>query len=167
MIYAKINSSNNITVRRCNIRGFIVGALVIGGSGHLVEDNRFDSNTNYAVDVETSGAVIRRNLISSTGGSTLFHDVSGILTAGLADIMDNIISKVVARTGSNGPAYGIYNSPSGRITLRDNDMVGDASAGSTGLLFTSLRARARNNSISGFANGIQGCNDVSGNDVDP
>jgi hypothetical protein len=54
-IYA--DERNNITVRNCNVRGFMYGLGFIGAfasnggtsGGHVVEDSRFDGNANDSV----------------------------------------------------------------------------------------------------------------------
>jgi hypothetical protein len=192
-IYA--NTRDNLTIRRCNIRGFYEGTVLINGSGHLIEDNRFDSNTVYGIDVESNRSILRRNLVIATGGSSFTALPFGIYTVGSVDVLDNTVNGVTASalnsnaygilTGNNfdgsisgnrvrglvktgtGVAYGIYNSNSGRITLRNNDVVGDGSVGSVGLRCSDALGRALNNVVSAFATGISGCTNVSGNDVVP
>lgn len=193
-IYA--DARENITIRRCNVRGFLRGTYLFNGVNHLVEDNRFDGNTYNGIFVKADRSVIRRNLVIATGASTISLPAYGIISSGSVDVLDNIINGVTASGSSNdaagiftlsnpdgritgnsvrglvkasfGIAYGIYNFNSGRITLRNNDVVGDGLAGSFGLYCANARGRARDNGISAFATGIQGCTSVSsGNDIDP
>ena len=100
---------SNITVRNCNVRGFFDGTLIDGGSGHVVEDNRFEGNTQAGVVVRGDASVIRRNLIISSGRSTSpsVDNAYGISTQSAVDIIDNTVAGVAAQTGSNGSAYGI------------------------------------------------------------
>jgi len=114
------------------------------------------------------------------------------------DVLDNTVSGVTARSGGNGPAYGIFvfdnanGSVSGnrvrgvrkdgtgqafgifnqfatRLSMRRNDLGGDASAGSVGIYCDSFSASARtiDNVISTFATGLSGCNNDSGNVITP
>jgi nitrous oxidase accessory protein NosD len=193
-IYA--DTRDNLTIRRCNIRGFFYGTFLTIGSGHLIEDNRFDSNTFVGIDVTSNRSIIRRNLVIATGGSSFSSQSFGIYSGGSVDVLDNTVNGVTASGTNNdaygiqtfnnpdgrisgnsvrgvvktgtGIAFGIYNFSSGRITLRNNDVVGDGSAGSTGLICSDAQGRARDNGINGFATGIQGCTSVtSGNDINP
>ena len=186
----------NITIRQCNVRGFYIGMRLqgSGGGGHTVEDNRLDDNTSLGMDVEGDGSVVRRNRVLDTGGSTVAASAAGILTYRSVDLLDNTVSGVSARTGSNGYAQGIIvqanpdgqitgnrvrglakdgtgstlaiaSSVSGAITLSVNAIDGDSSVGSVGIQCSNTAGRARDNEISGFAIGISGCANVSGNDI--
>ena len=189
----------NTTIRHCNIRGFFIGLLLFGGSssGHVIEDNRFDNNTWIGLRVDGDGSVVRRNRVFDTGGSTVPGVTSvGIGTTSSVDVLDNMVSGVMARSGSGadatgiatnsnasgsvsnnsvrgvlkdgvGVARGIANTVSGRITLRDNDLLGDASAGSIGLSCDNSTTRALNNVSNGFVTGLNGCVDDGGNVVAP
>ncbi|HMB42890.1 MAG TPA: right-handed parallel beta-helix repeat-containing protein, partial [Luteimonas sp.] len=65
-------SRSNITVRRCNVRGFFIGVNLYATTtgGNLVEDNRLDGNTLEGLSVFGDGSIVRRNVITNTGGST-------------------------------------------------------------------------------------------------
>jgi hypothetical protein len=110
-------------------------------------------------------------------------------------VLDNTVSQVVARVGGNGFAIGIEvsSNPNGRIigngvrglaedgtgkaygiftgadrlTLRNNDVVGDSNPASYGLICSSTNSRAMDNTISGFATARSVCNDSGGNVVIP
>ena len=108
----------NITVRRCNVRGFMFGVGLLGetGGGHVVEDNRFDSNTHTGALVEGDGSQVRRNLVRDTGGSTVLPGAAtGIQTDGDVDVLDNTISGLLPSANNSGDAY-----PAG-IDTRNND----------------------------------------------
>jgi hypothetical protein len=140
--------------------------------------------------------VVRRNLVTGTGQSTVIPNAIGISTEFSVDLVDNTISGVSATTGSGANAYGIfsdfnangriignrvhglvedgagfdyaiYNSNSDRITLRKNSVVGDAAVGSAGLTCSNGNASARDNVIMHFATAIDTCNNSSGNTVIP
>jgi len=188
----------NATIRHCNIRGFYVGVFFNGasGGGHSIEDNRFDGNTRFGMLIEGDGSVIRRNRIFDTGGTTGLANVFGIYSQFSVDILDNTISDVVATTGSDGAAsgiytdfnaggrisgngvsglmkdgagveYGIYNINSDRVSLRGNYVVGTVSTGSVGIGCTSSHDGARDNEITGFVTAVATCTDGGGNTVIP
>jgi hypothetical protein len=187
-------TQDNLTIRRCNIRGFYYGTYLVNGSGHLIEDNRFDSSTSTGLDVESNRSIIRRNLVIATGGSSNAGPFIGIYSNGSVDVLDNTINGVTASGANNasfgmyisanpngsisgnrvrgvvkagtGVAYGIYNGNSGRITLRNNDVVGDGSAGSIGLLCATAQGRATGNVVGGFTNTIVNCSGTN-NEIVP
>ena len=165
--------------------------------GHVVEDNRFDNNTWIGLRVDGDGSVVRGNRVFDTGASTVPGLTSlGISTTLSVDVFNNIVSGVFARSGSNadatgiatnsntsgsisnnsiravlkdgtGVARGIFNTIAGRITLRDNDVLGNASAGSIGFSCDNSTSHALNNEINGFATGLSGCIDDGGNVASP
>jgi len=51
------NNRYNVTVRHCNVRGFLNGLSLYGssGGGHKVEDNRVDGNTSAGIGVAGYG----------------------------------------------------------------------------------------------------------------
>ena len=188
----------NVTIRHCNIRGFLVGVSFsgAGSAGHTVEDNRFDNNTYVGIFLGGDSSVIRRNRIFDTGGSTQAADATGIDAIGSIDVVDNTISGVIARAGGSGSAYGIgvgsnvggriigngvrgllkdgtgatfgiYNVSDDHLTVRDNDLVGDASAGSNGIKCDDSASSARDNTIGQFAGSIFVCSNDGGNVVHP
>jgi len=189
-----------VTVRHCNIRGFYTGILFGGSStssgDHLVEDNRFDNNTGTAISVTGDGSIVRRNRIFDTGGSTQSQDAIAISSQYSVDIVDNTVSGVVATSGGNGYATGIYtthaasnrisgngirglvqdgtgkafgirNLASIRVALRDNSVMGNGSTGSVGVYCVDANGRAIDNVIGGFETALSGCHDSGGNSVLP
>lgn len=185
---------SNVTVRHCNVRGFSTGIYISGvNGGHLVEDNRLDSNTATGIRVDGDGAVVRKNIVLDTGGSSVVTRSDGIYTRYSVDILDNTVAGVFANTGSTngiytdsnasgsvsnnrvrgvlrsatGPAAGIYSANSGRMTLHRNNITGNASASSIGLRCSSNAGRAKDNVILGFATGLSVCANAGGNDVAP
>jgi hypothetical protein len=187
-------TQDNLTIRRCNIRGFQFGTSTGQGSGHLIEDNRFDSNTQVGLNVQTNRSIIRRNLVIATGGNISSIFFFGIYTYYSVDVLDNTVNGVTA-SGTNADAYGIVsaNNPdgsisgnrvrgvvktgtgtanginnysAGRITMRNNDVVGDGSAGGIGLSCGSAQGRTTGNVIGGFATAISGCSGTN-NEIVP
>jgi len=167
-----------------------------GGGRHIVEDSRFDGNTVVGVHVDGDGSVVRRNRVFDTGGSAIGTNAYGIITTNSVDIIDNIVSGVAATSGSNGTAYGMYltlnvsgtvsrnrvrglfkdntgtswgifNGGSARVTIRNNNLVGNASIGSYGIYCPNVYGRAKDNLVGGFAIGLAGCGNAGGNVVTP
>jgi len=166
------------------------------GSGHAVEDNRLDGNTFMGMLIQGDGSVVQRNRVFDSGDSTISNYAYGIYTQGAVDVLDNTISGVVAHAGDNGgavgiqsetassrriigngvrglvkdgsgPAFGIYTPNSDRITIRDNDLVGDGDAASEAIRCQSANGRASENNIGAFGGGIVICHDSGGNAVIP
>jgi hypothetical protein len=185
------NGRSSLTVRNCNVRGFHYGMLLLGGTGHLVEDNRLDNNTYVGLRVDGNRSIVRRNRIADTGGSTAQARAFAVITNGTVDVLDNTVAGVVARSGGNGNAYGvhatnnasgslsnnrlrailrdgtgvaygIYHATSGRVVMRDNDLLGAGGPG-LGLRCHSADGSARDNLILGFSAGISGCSNDGGN----
>jgi hypothetical protein len=103
----------NITVRHCNIRGFLFGLSLVGVSsgGLVVEDNRFDGATRIGLQVTGDDSVVRRNVVRNTGGSTSQPGLAvGINTGGEVDILDNTVAGALAVPDGvgRGEAYGIW-----------------------------------------------------------
>lgn len=186
------NNRLNLTVRRCDIRGFSTG-VHISGNSLTVEDNRFDHNSCYGVYVQASNSTVQRNAVRNIG-SARPCDVYGISGVGTVDILDNTVAGVVAASGSNGYAFGIGSiaDPGGTIvgnrirglakdgtgrafaieadnseTVSNNDLVGDGGADTNGIYCSSANARTKDNVISGFVTGISGCTNNTGNVIKP
>jgi parallel beta-helix repeat protein len=187
------DTRNNATVRNCNVRGFYVGAA-LSGSGHVIEDNRFNNNTGTGIYVEGDGSVIRRNLVAETGRSSVSSTAAGIVTRFDVDVIDNTVSAVSATTGADreaygisaadnasgsirnnrirnldvggaGSSFGIYNAASSHVVMKDNHVIGDGSADSTiGIACTDDSGMTRDNVVNGFQTGVALCDD-DGTDV--
>lgn len=134
----------NTTIRNCNIRGFMVGTYLIDTSGtaggHIVEDNRFDSNRIGGPITEGRGSVVRRNQVMDTGGSTsptYGGTAYGIFVSGGVDVLDNVVDGVTATTSSDGLAIGIQsNAASLSATIAGNrirNLVPDGSGTASGI----------------------------------
>src|SRR5690606_10611061 len=91
-----IHASNrqNVAVRHCNVRGFHVGIDIFGGAGHLVEDNRLDSNLYVGLSVYGENSLVQRNRVYDTGGAVNSSYSYGIL--GKASVIDNTVERVFA-----------------------------------------------------------------------
>lgn len=123
----------NLTVRDCNVRGFRIGILLNGGSGHVIEDNRIEASRQIGVFAYTDGALIRGNRIMDTGGAT--NDPMGIAFAGDTDIHDNLIADVVPGEGTDPAAvYGIYAGSGTNSSIRGNILRGLSSLDHSGVI---------------------------------
>ncbi|HMB43351.1 MAG TPA: hypothetical protein VKM00_05660, partial [Luteimonas sp.] len=80
-------------------------------------------------------------------------------------ISGNRVSGVLGDAGSGD--YGIYNFNDSRLAIRDNDLLGNTTAGSVGIFCTTGNASAKNNLVSGFFWAWKVCNDGGGNTVVP
>jgi len=187
----------NVTLRNCNVRGFYRGIYIVGSSptttgGHVIEDNRADTNTRTGMRIDGDGSVVRRNFVRDTGGSTL-GAAYGINTLGDIDVIDNTVIGVApgadgSGNGSGyalrvelndggviqgnrvrgvtsvgtGAAYGIFLASGTRMSVRDNHVAGP---GEAALLCPDSSSGAKDNSLFGFASGFLGCSNDGGNVV--
>jgi len=108
-------SHRNITIRNGNIRGFKKGISLTGsGGGHLVENNVLDGNTWYGAEVFGDTVVVRNNIVTNTGGSTVNTSYPyGIKTAGsgygFAVVRDNVVTNTFNPTANGAYGIGPYN----------------------------------------------------------
>jgi len=182
----------NVTVRNCAIRGFRVGIRLVGGAGHLVEDNRLDQTTWMGLDVSGDNNRVQRNRVYDTGGSS-FGSAWGMNLAN-ADVIDNTVAGVIAAgsshnaigislegwgnqvrgnqvrdlvPGGSGVTRGLVNNFgtanfAGNVVTATTTVAGVGIATKTGL----PKAVCRDNTVIGFATGISAdCLDGGGNAV--
>jgi hypothetical protein len=151
------------------VRGFRYG-LNISGSGHSVEDSRFDGNTRVGIKVAGDGSVIARNLVLNTGGNTANQDPRGIETADDVDVIDNTVAGVTATAGSNDAAYGIFALTNTAGSVNDNrvrNILPDGGASPIGIwAILSTRMTISGNHLSNPATSGQGIT-CDGVDVTP
>jgi hypothetical protein len=117
------STADNVTIKNGIVRGFYIG-IHLTGRGAVVEDMLVDQNTTEGVYVEGQGAIVRRNQIVDTGGSTTASDVNifGIVSSGSgATVDDNIVSGLAA-TGA-GDETGI--DISGQYSISRHNIVTD------------------------------------------
>lgn len=187
----------NVTLRNCNIRGFARGVAFTGaGSGHVLEDNRFDGNTTVGVWLEGDGNTVRRNIIVATGGMAAAGGAVGIYVNGNADVIDNTVDGVYPSSegtqfgsvgigvdasstsvvqgnrvrgvdGGNGPSYGFYTANGDFAAFEGNHAsVGSGGGGGTFGIFCADDEIVVDNRFYGFGIGLQGCSDDGGNIVE-
>ena len=124
-IYA--NARQNATVRQCHVRGFREGLRLLGGAGHLIEDNRFDNNLVYGVHVVNGdNSLVQRNQVYDTGGRPIVGFATGIHAD--ADVIDNTVSGVFG-VAANVAVTGIHAGSS--ATVRNNRVRGLQPTGSS------------------------------------
>jgi parallel beta-helix repeat protein len=143
------NTRQNITVRNCGIRGFYEGILLLGGAGHLVEDNRLDNNLYIGISVGGDNDLVRRNRVYDTGGYAGNFNSFGIY--GHADVIDNTVAGVFA-TGTDAGSEGIY--AAGGTEIRGNQVRGLAVTGSGlahGINIGAIGVTVRNNTVAATA----------------
>jgi hypothetical protein len=145
-------SSYNTVVRRNLVSNTNTGTLVAGdpatrgicvfGSGDIR-----DNTVAGVVDPTGGSSYIYGILADLDGGSVEGNRVRGVRTNG---------SQLVMAIGSLGAV---------RFTLRDNQVIGDGSAGVIGLHCADAHGRSKNNVINGFAIATENCGDAGGNDI--
>jgi hypothetical protein len=159
----------NITVRHCNIRGFSFGITLSNSSvtvgNHLIEDNRFDGNTNYGIIAAGDGTIVRRNLVNNTGFTTLSGGGTGINASGWIDVIDNTVAGVTATASYVARGIEVDNDNGSVTGNRVSGVLGNSSTQVTGIFASSSHATVRDNNISGsnvgFSYGVY-CSNASG-----
>lgn len=183
---------HNVTVRNCSVRGFRSGIVAgTGGGGYVVEDNRVDQSTAIGIEVwNDGGSVVRRNLVTRTGGNAAYPNY-GIHA--FADVLDNTVTGVVAPvdhaavgidlrgTGTRARGNrvrGIQATGSGTArgiaafgthqSVVDNHIASVPSVAGTGLGGGGASSTfCGHNHVQGFATAIAGCQDAGGNASQP
>jgi len=189
----------NIILRNGNIRGFQTGLLleapsgdISPGGGHVVENNRFDSNKRVAVNVEGIGNVIRGNIINATGGSTAELAFGMLVTGPGMEVVNNKINGThsegsvssasgifmddaegaivkynhISNTISEGDSFGIIMDGGDQILLQGNVVINSDQQGSIGISNEgAASAVCRDNTILNFSNGLIDCINSVGNVV--
>jgi hypothetical protein len=155
----------NVVVTGGRLRGFMFGIRLdddattgwtIGG-GHQVEDVQVDACTVRALSVQGRGNRIRGSLITRSGGSTFFPDVSAAavdVRGPGARIMANTI---VETTGvGTGTAWGV--SVNGRDATLDGNFITNEAVGSAlsiGILITAgSSATVTADRVANFTRGV-------------
>jgi hypothetical protein len=120
------SSANNITVRNGIVRGFSIG-VYLTGRGALIEDLMIDQNTVSGINSHGNAAVIRRNRVVDTGGSTSGSDVTvhGITVYGPDSLVDNNHVSGLTATGDGLEWAIIVAGIASHSTVRGNVIVDD------------------------------------------
>jgi parallel beta-helix repeat protein len=134
----------SVTIRNCNVRGFQKGIELVGGAGHLVEDNRLDNNLNIGILLSADSGMIRGNQVFDTGGgapiSISLGSIFATSTAAtpIAGSNTQILGNVVQ--GTIGPSGGVYYTRGilavgSGVSVRDNIVGGLTSSASSGTVY--------------------------------
>lgn len=184
-----IEASNrqNAAVRHCTIRGFYKGIVLLGGAGHLVEDNRLDNNLRDGIRVTGDNNRVRRNAVYDTGGFPASDYSVGI--SAYADVIDNTVAGVFATAATTYPrgieVYGNGNEVRGNqvrgivlegggsvwalavysagMTVAGNRVSAEASTVGRGILGSGANTFCADNTVVNFATAYHSCEAVSGN----
>ena len=141
-IYA--GNKQNVTVRHCNVRGFMSGISLIGGAGHLVEDNRLDNNLKYGIYMlGADNSLVQRNRVYDTGGHPATTDTVAIYVD--ADVIGNTVAGVFAT--ANAKARGIIAGTA--ATIRNNRVRGFQASGTNGGYATGIYATDAGSMVDG------------------
>jgi hypothetical protein len=105
------SNRNDISVRNCKVDGFLFGIDIVGGGGHVIEDNRLFGTVAIAIYLDATASIVRENEIFQTGGtaaSSIYWLATGIAAYGDVDISENTISGIsVPHAVSSGQALAI------------------------------------------------------------
>ena len=153
-------------VEHNSLDGNTYTGIRVESAASTIRDNRVidtggsTANPGEAIGISTSDTVdVLGNTVNGVAGVPDSGNASayGIVTFenGEGSVAGNRVRGLVS-TGA-GTIFGIYNSDSGRLILRDNDVQGSGVAASIGVHCTSDQATARDNVVTGFATGISGC----------
>ena len=108
----------NVSVRHCNIRGFRHGIAIEGlaGSGHVIEDNQLEGNTQEGIRVFGETSTVRGNRVLDTGGTTsATYFIAGIHVGGTVDVEDNLVGGMAGTPDEDIFIYGILSENRGHV----------------------------------------------------
>ena len=123
------STANNVTIRNGIVKGFRVGVWLTG-RGAKIEDMLLDLNTYTGIWAGGDGALLRRNQIVSTGGSTgssAYDDAFGIYVAGVGSLVDDNLVSGLNGT-SDGDEYGIYLGAAADNSIVRGNVIADSAA---------------------------------------
>jgi hypothetical protein len=95
------SAMDNVTIKNGIVRGFSSG-IVLSGRGAVVEDILADQNTYVGIMTQGQGALVRRNRVIDTGGSTAYTDVAavGVWADGDGSLVENNFISGLTATGT-------------------------------------------------------------------
>lgn len=153
-------SKRYLVIRNGVIRGFMSAVMFIGSAttDYLIEDITADRNLYVAFWLEGSG-IFRRNVISNTGGTTLFggnvNNIGILSQGGSSVIQENVIMNVFG----SGTGAGIGVRAYGANTFVSGNRLGNMAAG---IQFNDT-GKYSNNLTSGVTTPFVGGTDAGGN----
>jgi len=117
---------SNVTVRRCNVRGFLMGISLAHNSvtppappsGNVIEANRVDGSTWIGIDIGSDGGQVTGNIVTNTGGNLQGSNPMAIQTSFGTDIIGNVVDGMFVDAQSTVPPYAIvsWNNLGGSIS---------------------------------------------------
>jgi hypothetical protein len=193
-----VAGAHRTIVRNCRFRGFAQAITVISRSGaFLIEDNVVESSRPGFSQQSTSiiglgRGIVRRNRVTDArdlgigvegsvdvidnlidgvdgDGENPVHGISvnSALVPGGAEISGNTLRRLDA---AGVPPVGVSLGwgDAGRLTIRDNVLVGDGAPGSVAFDCAGTTvARVADNVVTGYATLTSGCHDSGENDISP
>jgi nitrous oxidase accessory protein NosD len=126
------SSAANVSVENGTVRGFYYG-VDLRGPAARVEGLSLNRNTMFGVMVAGSGALVRGNRVTDTGGSMVAANRAaiGIAVRGPATLVDdNLVSGL--RGMGTGAEIGIYIVYADQVIARDNVVVDDVRPSTAG-----------------------------------
>jgi hypothetical protein len=150
-----------IVIRNGVIRGFMSAVLLLGGTttDYLIEDITADRSFYVAFWLEGSG-IFRRNVISNTGGTTLFggnvNNVGLISQLGTSVVQENVIMNVFGSGTGVGIGVRVY----GPNSFISGNRVANTAAG---IQMNAGAIKYSNNLTSGVTTPFVGGTDAGGN----
>jgi len=188
-----LSSAANVTIHNGIVRGFKTG-ITLAGASNVVEDVLADQNRVFGMYISGVGSIIRRNVISNTGGGTAAdNEVYGIYCDGHeARIIDNDVSQTfrsgvaqpvnaaygIRFTGTaalaennrvtNSQDFGIYSSNNVRVFLMGNRIANNPTLGQIGLRTNGgASSLYRDNVVTGFTTAYSAAVDAGNNQSMP
>jgi hypothetical protein len=165
----------NVSIRNCDIRGFLVGIMLNSESGwpspaYLVERNILAGNRAGGIFVQGAGSTIRGNRVLDTGGSTVVigqpgvpRPASGITAWKGVDVIDNTVDGVAPTPWDDAvaDAYGIRTIDNGAGSVSSNRIRGLAPVSGHGTAYGIYNVNSRgliirDNDIQGPGAGLAG-----------
>ena len=152
------STANNVTIENGIVRGFYVG-IVLGGRGVVVQDMLVDQNTKFGIEVDGPDAVIKRNQVVQTGGSTASTDVDAIGIAAYgpgSSVSNNVVSGLTATGTGSEVGIDLSRTSAANSLVRNNFVSNTAipTGGAPSVGIYQTQSIAVNNTVSNFYYGI-------------
>jgi len=187
------DQQHDVTVRNCNIRGFLVGIAIYSTTSRAnsVINNRIWKAYSSGIDVVGDGSTVRGNVLFDGGNRADGEAAGGISVWGAVDVIDNLISGISASKSSVGgisandfsghivgnrvrgltagvishPSVAIYIVGASHAIVRDNDISGEGLPLTAGLFCRSASGRLKGNVIKGMETPLLECDLGQDNDL--
>lgn len=153
-------------VEHNSLDGITHTGISVESAGSTIHDNRVIDTGGSTVNPGEAIGIYAADTVDILGNTV--NGVAGLPDSGVAhaygiatfqnsegSVAGNRVRGLVS--AGAGTTFGIYNSSSGRLILRDNDVQGSGVAASVGVHCTDDQATARDNVVTGFITGISNC----------